>query len=122
MERVQRAFSPSAGAAADARDFPRTTAHQWGLSPDDVVLVVSELASNAIRHAESPFELGIERRDGAMLIEVSDNSSAPAEVRTPQVGVAGGRGLVIVDQVARQWGSRLGPHGGKTVWAEVGLK
>jgi hypothetical protein len=36
-----------------------------------------------------------------MLIEVSDNSSAPAEVRTPQVGVAGGRGLVIVDQIAR---------------------
>jgi anti-sigma regulatory factor (Ser/Thr protein kinase) len=122
MDRVQRAFSPSTGAAADARHFARTTAHQWGLSPDDVVLVVSELASNAIRHAESPFELCIERRDGAMLIEVSDNSSAPAAVRTPQVGVAGGRGLVIVDQVAREWGSRLGPHGGKTVWAEVRLK
>lgn len=122
MDRVQRAFSPSAGAAADARDFARTAAHQWGLSPDDLVLVVSELASNAIRHAESPFELCIERRDGAMLIEVSDNSPALAEARTPQVGVAGGRGLVIVDQVAREWGSRLGPHGGKTVWAELGLK
>ena len=121
MDRVQRAFSPSAGAAADARNFARTTAHQWGLNPQDVVLVVSELATNAIRHAETSFELCIERRDGSMLIEVSDYNSAPAQPRTPKEGVAGGRGLVIVDQIAAEWGSRLEPRGGKTVWAELGL-
>lgn len=125
MDAVRRTFSPSAEAVAAARSFTLATAQGWDFSLEDVVdaiLVVSELSTNAIRHARSRFEICLRRTDRSIIVEVSDSSAAPAEVRTPMEDVIGGRGLMIVEQVAHQWGSRPGPYGGKTVWAELVLK
>jgi anti-sigma regulatory factor (Ser/Thr protein kinase) len=121
MDRAERVFDPSPEAAAAARLFAKTMTSEWGLAPADAVLVVSELATNAVRHARSRFEVCLQRDARSVLIEVTDKSLEAAEVRTPEEGSVSGHGLRIVERIARNWGSRPGPHGGKTVWAELAL-
>jgi anti-sigma regulatory factor (Ser/Thr protein kinase) len=87
----------------------------------DAVLVVSELLSNAIRHARplpgSSLRLVWELNDGAVEIAVSDGGAAtrPMTVQAT-VSSLGGRGLDIVDYLARSWGVRTDDTG-LTVWA-----
>jgi anti-sigma regulatory factor (Ser/Thr protein kinase) len=87
---------------------------------DDCELLVSELATNAVRHGRSMFRIGVYRRDGPIRIEVSDHND-----RLPVQGGAGpeaqsGRGLQIVDALSARWGVRP-DFEGKTVWFEVGV-
>lgn len=110
-------FQSVSGGSGNCTPLCAQDCSRMGPEAEDAVLVVSEFATNAIRHAGTSFEICLQRSSTALLVEVSDNSQAPAEVRTPEDGVPGGQGLVIVGQVAREWGSRLEPHGGKTVWA-----
>jgi anti-sigma regulatory factor (Ser/Thr protein kinase) len=87
----------------------------------DAVLVVSELLSNAIRHARplpgSNLLLAWELNDGAVEIAVTDGGAATRPM-TAQATVSslGGRGLDIVDYLARSWGVRTDDTG-LTVWA-----
>jgi anti-sigma regulatory factor (Ser/Thr protein kinase) len=94
---------------------------RWGLETTDVVLVVGELAANAVRHANSAFALSLCLLDDTVTIEVTDASPALALMApTPWNGTSG-RGLLIVDKLAKLWGSR--PCGaGKTVWAEIQVR
>jgi anti-sigma regulatory factor (Ser/Thr protein kinase) len=87
------------------------------------VLVVSELLSNAIRHARplpgSNLRLSWNLTDGAVEIAVTDGGAATRPM-TAQATVSslGGRGLDIVDYLARNWGVRTDDTG-LTVWAVV---
>ena len=87
----------------------------------DAVLVVSELLSNAIRHARpltgSNLLLSWDLTDGAIEIAVTDGGAATRPM-TAQATVSslGGRGLDIVDYLARSWGVRSDDTG-LTVWA-----
>jgi anti-sigma regulatory factor (Ser/Thr protein kinase) len=89
----------------------------------DAVLVVSELLSNAIRHARplpgSNLRLSWDLTDGAVEIAVTDGGAATRPM-TAQATVSslGGRGLDIVDYLARNWGVRT-DDAGLTVWAVV---
>ncbi|MEU5025843.1 SpoIIE family protein phosphatase [Streptomyces milbemycinicus] len=93
----------------------------WGL--DEAVftteLVVSELVTNAIRHAQAPIQLRL-IHDRDLICEVSDGSSTAPHLRRARVFDEGGRGLLLVAQLARRWGTRHGPTG-KTIWAEQAL-
>ncbi len=85
----------------------------------DLLLVCTELASNAYEHAGTPREVRVKRLDGLIRVEVEDGT--PAEL--PNLGESRisnvrGRGLVMVAHIARCWGTRGADHG-KTVWAEV---
>lgn len=93
------------------------------LPVDDVLLVVSELVTNAITHAASAptVEVGCGGEPPRVRVAVSDNSPALPARRTPSEVLAGGRGLTIVDSVADRWGVSLHRGDGKTVWAEIGL-
>jgi anti-sigma regulatory factor (Ser/Thr protein kinase) len=91
---------------------------QWGL--DDgaptTELIVSELVTNAIRHARAPIELRL-IHNGMLICEVSDASSASPHARRARTMDEGGRGLLLVAQLCERWGVRHA-GAGKTIWAE----
>lgn len=100
---------------------------RWGLArlEEAAVLVLSELLTNAGRHARvSPgreIETRYLRTAGTLRIEVHDAASERPEKREPGSEECGGRGLVLVEALADRWGveDRHGP--GKAVWAELSL-
>lgn len=80
------------------------------------VLVVSELATNAIVHGGGVLYLQVFRSHGHLRIEVADASpKLPGRVK---VNITSGRGLQMVDVLANAWGSEARPWG-KVVWAEL---
>ncbi|MET7766660.1 SpoIIE family protein phosphatase [Streptomyces sp. NPDC005393] len=93
----------------------------WGL--EKVVftteLIVSELVTNAIHYGQPPIRLRL-IRDRTLICEVSDASSTAPHLRRARALDEGGRGLFLVAQLARRWGTRLDAHG-KTIWAEQDL-
>ncbi|MFG3722941.1 SpoIIE family protein phosphatase [Streptomyces massasporeus] len=94
---------------------------EWGL--DDCVfvteLVVSELVTNAIRHAEPPIELRL-IYDRTLICEVSDGSTTAPHMRRARTYDEGGRGLLLVAQTCQGWGARHTTNG-KVIWAEQTL-
>jgi anti-sigma regulatory factor (Ser/Thr protein kinase) len=92
---------------------------------DDVLLVASELATNAVMHsgcsAGEEFELSAEQRDGCVRITVRDPGHHGGEPRrrAPDPTRPGGMGLAVVEQVARDWGSERGSW--LRVWADLAL-
>jgi anti-sigma regulatory factor (Ser/Thr protein kinase) len=109
-------------AAHRARRHTSTILRGWGLSPavvDDVVLVVSELVTNAYLHAHpGTVDLHLLFDGGQLRISVHDGSPAPIDVTTPchTPGCDHGRGLGIIRTLAHSVGcSATGT--GKTVWA-----
>ncbi|MFI0741812.1 SpoIIE family protein phosphatase [Streptomyces sp. NPDC021100] len=106
---------------ADARKRVAGQLAAWGLEElaFTTELVVSELVTNAIRHAAPPIRLRL-IRDGALICEVSDGSSTSPRMRRARAFDEGGRGLLLVAQLCRRWGTRF-TAGGKTIWAEQPL-
>lgn len=87
----------------------------------DVLLVATELVTNAYDHGQGPLQvrMSYNARPCRVRIEV-DDSNLEHPVRTPPHDTGGGRGMHIVDKLAAAWGVRETPaSGGKTVWAEV---
>jgi anti-sigma regulatory factor (Ser/Thr protein kinase) len=87
---------------------------------DDAALVVSELATNAVRHSASrdgTYELRLEVKPGRLRIEVVDQG-APAQVAVVGEPGESGRGLLIVEALADDWGHE-GRSGLRVWWAEL---
>ncbi|MFJ7960142.1 ATP-binding protein [Streptomyces sp. NPDC096319] len=82
-------------------------------------LIVSELVTNAIRYGRSPIQLRMIRQ-ASLTCEVSDTSSTAPHLRRARTYDEGGRGLLLVAQIADRWGSRHFGEG-KVIWAEQGL-
>ena len=108
-------------AVAGARRMAGEQLAAWGLAELEfsVELIVSELVTNAIRYGNAPIQLRLIRAD-ALICEVSDGSSTAPHLRRARVYDEGGRGLLLVAQVAERWGSRQ-TSTGKTIWAEQPL-
>lgn len=111
----------------DAAEPPLARLRAWlrtllaDLHPDfglDVLLVCTELATNALEHAEGPRVLRLSRRGDCVLVEVDDSSpDALPVLGSSRLGPYRGSGLVMVESLCR-WGVRGdGPR--KTVWAEL---
>ncbi|MFD7227701.1 ATP-binding protein [Streptomyces sp. NPDC059881] len=100
-------------------DAPVTWDDERRAIAEDVLMVVSELVTNACLHAGGPLELVLHCTPDRLRIEVTDASPVPPRPRPhADPAVPGGHGLVVLARLARAWGSV--PHGsGKTVWAEV---
>jgi anti-sigma regulatory factor (Ser/Thr protein kinase) len=107
-------FSPEPRSAAEARRY--VSQHLSGLpSREEIILVVSELATNAIRHARTPFVVAIVPGE-VVRLEVSDGSpEVPTIIESPD---GHGHGLNIVDGLATRWGVEVTTTG-KTVWVEI---
>jgi anti-sigma regulatory factor (Ser/Thr protein kinase) len=108
--------------AAMARRFIGGTLGLWIDTDleDNACLVVTELVTNAIRHAGTALQLTVILNDDVVRVEVTDTSGNVVE-RTPGVASSAsesGRGLHIVDALASEWGVESAP-GGKRVWADL---
>ncbi len=106
---------------ADARARAARQLAAWGLEEIRFTteLLVGELVTNAIRHAQPPIQLRM-ILDGALCCEVSDGSSSAPHLRRADRYDEGGRGLLLVAQLTEGWGSRH-TRTGKTIWAQQPL-
>lgn len=137
------ALSARYDAVREGRRFTRRTLDQWELGDrfDDVCLVVSELVTNALRHAlpeqgargaeqgeqggwgtgqDQPVRLHLLRWTGRLVCAVRDPSGeSPVARDTEDFSAESGRGLFLVDSFSDGWGWHplAGSVGGKVVWA-----
>lgn len=84
---------------------------------DEANLVVSELVTNATRHGRGRCRLRLSSADGEITVEVRDDSVRLPRMRQPGVEAEGGRGIPLVQCLARQLNVTVAPGGGKTVRA-----
>jgi anti-sigma regulatory factor (Ser/Thr protein kinase) len=90
---------------------------------DDVRLLVSELVTNSVRHAQviadATIRVSVEVADGVVRLEVEDSGDGAIAVAAPDREHGGGFGLYLVETLAKRWGST---HEGNTcVWAELAV-
>ena len=107
-------------APAIARRFVAQRLAHWSAHDlADVELAVSEVVTNALRHADGPHWIAVETNgDGWARIDVADGTTDLPVARTPTLDDASGRGLLMVGRLTTQWGvAREGD--GKVVWLEV---
>ncbi|MEU6089757.1 ATP-binding protein [Streptomyces sp. NPDC047085] len=132
-EQVRRlVLHGTSGVVTRCRDYTAAALADWGWLPattpdarervEDVLLLVSEVVTNACLHAGGPEELVLRHDAGRLRVEVADGSPEfprPAAHRSP--ALPGGHGLMVLDRLAGAWGcaARPGRAPGKVVWLEV---
>ncbi|MGK5446467.1 SpoIIE family protein phosphatase [Streptomyces radiopugnans] len=112
-------LDPRAQTARQARRLARRALERWELADltDSVELLVSEVVTNAVRYAERPITLRLLRTD-VLRCEVGDDVPQLPRLRQARATDEGGRGLYLVNRLARRWGAtRLST--GKVVWFEL---
>jgi anti-sigma regulatory factor (Ser/Thr protein kinase) len=127
-----RTAGPDTRSVGTARDFCLSTMRRWGVTgrEDDVAVVVSELLTNAIRHAlpqpgspgstgrsRWPVRLGLVQPGQFVLCAVADPSPRPPQPKEPDYLAESGRGLHVIDALSDRWGSTVPTDAGKVVWA-----
>jgi len=85
---------------------------------ETVTLLVSEMVTNALVHTDGCAELELRRDDSKVEILVTDAHSRVPRPREVDLDATGGRGLMLVQSLAEEWGVEPS-GGGKTVWAAV---
>lgn len=118
--RHSEVFVPVAEAVVAARNFVTGVLERWGEHQLfwDSAIITSELATNAVMAGRSPFRVVVDRGDGVIRISIEDVAPGWPQRRRATPEDAHGRGVAIVESLARRWGcDRLGE--GKVVWAEL---
>lgn len=120
----ERSFEPEPIAVRRARDFARDALGD-GLGPvvgadvvERVLLVVSELATNAVLHARTDFVVRLSGDGETVRVAVFDGSPGRPERGSMDPAAVTGRGLGIVESLASDWGIEAA-DGGKWVWADL---
>ena len=123
-----RALGADPGSVRTARDFTVATLHRWGMAErsPDIAIVVSELMTNALRHAlpasghtrpRRPVRLGLLQQGPWVLCAVADPGTAVPVPRAPGSLDETGRGLHLICAFSDQWGCTTPSQAGKVVWA-----
>ncbi|MEU9338799.1 SpoIIE family protein phosphatase [Streptomyces sp. NPDC048290] len=110
-------------AVRQARRFTRRTLRAWDVTDacDTVLLVVSELVTNALVHTDGRVRLDLTLLGGRLRVAVADGSPR-SPVKPTSIGweATGGRGLLLVEALSATWGT-VPVSGGKQVWSEITL-
>jgi CheY-like chemotaxis protein len=109
--------------AAVARRFVRDRCAQWRLDAvvDDVLVVVSELVTNAVIHAQSGAELRLVLSEALLRVEVVDDGAGAPDPQLASSEDEHGRGLLLVTVLSDAWGVDATSDGRKVVWADLPL-
>jgi anti-sigma regulatory factor (Ser/Thr protein kinase) len=117
---ARSSFHPEATSPGSARRFVRQTLERWGCDElaEVAVLLVSELATNAVLHARTTFEVALDQNpaQGTIEVAITDRSPAQPALKHYSVESGTGRGLRLVDELAESWGIDSATGEGKRVW------
>jgi anti-sigma regulatory factor (Ser/Thr protein kinase) len=117
---AEAAFPAELASAPAARRYASAFLRTWQCERlvESAELLISELVVNAVLHADSAVTLRLALRPGALRVEIGDSSQEPPRLRPVDPSAVTGRGLLIVDAVASDWG--VDPTAdGKVVWFEL---
>jgi anti-sigma regulatory factor (Ser/Thr protein kinase) len=116
---VEAEFSPESTSVRAARRFVLDTLDSWAaVHADDIVLLASELATNAVIHARSTYRITVRRMMNKIRVDVDDTSDVRPARRHYEATSGTGRGLALVAELALDWG--VEPLAtGKRVWFTV---
>lgn len=116
---VERSFPARPESASAARSFVlEAVPLADGEERSRLLTLVSELATNAILHARTPFTVKVSRQPSRVRVSVTDGSTSPPVRKEYLPDQPTGRGLLIMESLADRWGADLAENG-KTVWFEV---
>jgi len=112
-------LEPKPAAVGEARRWLSQQLAEWELHgvDYDLSVVASELVTNAVLHARTPFTLRLSYDKGAVRIEVEDSNPQLPVQRHRSPRATTGRGLVLVEALSSSWGCQRAGEG-KIVWAE----
>src|SRR3954466_542569 len=112
---------PTTDSVPAARRFVRRELGGVDVDIDTATLLVSEVVTNAVLHARTSVTLSIQASGSEAHIEVRDGSPVEPRVHAFSPTSATGRGLRLLDLLAKRWGVESDPRtGGKIVWFDVG--
>jgi len=117
MDRQSWRLPATARSVPEARQHVTAALRQWGYDGllETARLLTSELVTNAVLHARTEMTVTVEDTDHGVRILVTDSSPVPPSLRHHSPTATTGRGLRMLDQLAREWSVDEG-DGGKTVW------
>ena len=118
---ARTSFPAELTSAGAARRFVGSTLREWSCDTvaDNALLLVSELVTNAVLHARSRLELVVRLAGDRLRVEVHDESQLHPTRKQYSVHAGTGRGLMLVEQLAVQWGVDPIAGNGKRVWFEL---
>ncbi|MEV3853056.1 ATP-binding protein [Streptomyces sp. NPDC050095] len=90
----------------------------FGEPAESIVLIVSELVTNAVEHGKGPGKLHVRHLDDEVRVEVTDNNAAPAEIHPAGPEDESGRGLALTEVLAETWGVS---EDCRTTWARFAV-
>ena len=120
--RMVRRFRRDIPEIPRSRRFVSDVLEGSGTAVTDAILVVtSELITNAVRHGAGEVEFRVVVDEGTVRLEVLDDGHAKVKApkQAPSPSALGGRGLLLVRALSRRWGSGFDPAGRTLVWAEL---
>jgi len=114
-------FDQDLSSGRAARRFMTETLDQWAVGDllDSVNLLVTELVTNAIVHAESDAEVAVVLTATALRVEVADRGGGMVTPRDADDFDTSGRGMALVEAMTSAWGTMPRPDGGKIIWFEL---
>ncbi|TQS41948.1 ATP-binding protein [Cryptosporangium phraense] len=121
MPRVRLHLRPTDAASGQARALVEDACTAWGLDGirNEAMVIATELADNAARHARTEFTVTVTYRAPMLHLAVRDRAHEPARLRRAATADGPpGKGLLLVDEFATGWGT-LPVVDGKTTWAVV---
>ena len=122
MPTANATFPPEPAAVARVRSWAREQLDGWAISRDpldNTVLLASELATNAVIHAATPFEVTITYDLGVVRVAVIDHIERLPELQHAAPTATSGRGIKLVQDLSSGWGAEAVAGNGKVVWFEL---